>query len=444
MLKNFALLAAKPATRLQSLRVITEPAFRCSTCYERPFSSDVNTTSTVSNNKLLRELCAKIRFSGPITIAEYMREVLTNPLQGVYMNEDALGASGHFITSPEISQMFGECIAVWFLHEWIKMGRPTPIQIVEFGPGKGTLLNDILRTISKIKPEEMENFKLHLIEVSSEMKKAQRSIICNDEKDDSQNLQNIKTKYGCEVSWHDSLRSVPKSFSWYLSHEFLDALPIHKFIKKKDEGWREVLIDIQPDSEVPKLRYIISRNETPSCVLLQSLPDVGPELELCPQAGLICKQISERIVEYGGIGLIADYGANRQKDSFRAYRHHKQVDPLEFPGQSDITADVDFAYLESQINDDCAWFGPVTQSHFLHSAGITARCEQLLKSGEEEKTVREAYEALTSPEKMGRRFKFVSLFPRTMEPIHQHDPPIGFNNIYQNKTNSPQSSKDGQ
>eukprot|EP00088_Acartia_fossae_P031609 TRINITY_DN3246_c0_g1_i4.p1 TRINITY_DN3246_c0_g1~~TRINITY_DN3246_c0_g1_i4.p1 ORF type:complete len:450 (-),score=45.09 TRINITY_DN3246_c0_g1_i4:154-1470(-) len=384
------------------------------------------------DNKLLRELCAKIRFSGPITIAEYMREVLTNPIQGVYMGDTALGAEGHFVTSPEISQMFGECIGVWLLHEWMKMGSPSPLQIVELGPGKGTLMNDVLRTISQLKPKELEKMSLHLVEVSSTMKNCQKNLLCGPSSEDK-DTQKIRTKYGPEVTWHESLRTVPKAFSIYIAHEFLDALPIHKFLKKKEGGWREVLIDVDNESQEPKLRYIISRNETPSCVLIEKTNAIGPELEMCPQAGLVCKQISERIVEYGGIGLLADYGANRQIDSFRAYRHHKQVNPLDFPGDSDLTADVDFRYLQTQISDHCAWFGPVTQAQFLHSAGIGARCEQLLKNGEKEKTIVEAYNALTSPNKMGRRFKFVSLFPRTMEAIHKVDPPVGFDNIYQDR-----------
>ena len=103
--------------------------------------------------KLERELIHRIKLGGPITVAQYMQEVLTNPLSGYYIGAEVFGTRGDFITSPEISQMFGECIAIWLLNEWFKMGKPKPLKIVELGPGKGTLMQDICRTIFKLAPK---------------------------------------------------------------------------------------------------------------------------------------------------------------------------------------------------------------------------------------------------------------------------------------------------
>merc|ERR1712013_540779 len=234
--------------------------------------------------RLLRELSAKIRFSGPITVAEYMREVAINPIHGFYVSQEALGKHGHFVTSPELSQMFGECVAVWFLHEWMKMGEPQGFQLVELGPGKGTLLTDILRTLTKLQPGLVQGISLHLVEVSPRMRKEQVKEL---------GIRDGVSKWGTYVHWHDHIADVPQNFSFFLAHEFLDALPVNKFerVISEDNAWREVLVDIDEERE-GELRYVISRNATPSCVLLEGLDLEGVhKTELCPNAGLYIREV---------------------------------------------------------------------------------------------------------------------------------------------------------
>ena len=173
--------------------------------------------------------------SGPVTIAEYMREVLTNPIHGFYMEEETVvGSEGHFITSPEIrwtqnswevpssflplSQMFGESVAVWILNEWMKMGAPTEFQLVELGPGKGTLTSDILRTLSKLEPGCMDGVSVHLVEVSSKMRLLQRETLCGGNSEDV-------SLHGPRVCWYDHIADIPRQFSIFLG-ELITLRPL--------------------------------------------------------------------------------------------------------------------------------------------------------------------------------------------------------------------------
>lgn len=151
---------------------------------------------TVEEDFLAKHIHQKIRIKGPLTVAEYMKEVLTNPMAGYYMHKDMFGDTGDFVTSPEITQMFGEIIAVWFLNEWQKMGSPKPVQIVELGPGfkfvmflrmlvnyyiflgRGTLSNDILRVFSHFKA--LHKASLHLVEVSPTLSDIQARQLCQE------------------------------------------------------------------------------------------------------------------------------------------------------------------------------------------------------------------------------------------------------------------------
>ena len=382
------------------------------------------------NDRLLKEICAKIRFSGPITVAQYMQEVLSNPVSGYYTTRNhVLGSKGDFITSPEISQMFGECVAIYLLNEWQMMGSPKPFQLVELGPGRGTLMQDILRTMSKIFPHQMEHVSVHLVEISDNLRKIQQAQLCGYFQSDPMpnNDEKSISKYGPEINWYQDLRRVPKAVSFFVAHEFFDALPIHKFVRNQD-GWHEILIDVDKVKS-DALRFVKSRNATLSSVFIDPT-ESKTELEVCPTAGSTMRHICERLTFHGGLALVADYGHEGDKgDTFRAFKNHQLHDPLLDAGSADLTADVDFSYLKKNCTESCLVYGPVEQRQFLTLLGIDVRKEKLIESCNKvdiKRDILTSYDMLMDPANMGERFKFMSVYPKTMKPIHEKCPPAGF------------------
>ncbi|XP_071038528.1 protein arginine methyltransferase NDUFAF7, mitochondrial isoform X2 [Parasteatoda tepidariorum] len=368
----------------------------------------------------------KIEATGPMTVADYMKEVLISPVSGYYMKRDVFGSKGDFITSPEISQIFGELIGVWFYNEWYKIGKPQPLQLIEFGPGRGTLTDDVLRVFTRLTTSNV-SLSVHFIEASPYLCNVQRSKLCpNVEVSEEDGLHNktLETKYKVPLTWHHHLESVPEGFSLFLAHEFFDALPIHKF-QKTENGWREILIDVKEG----EFQYVMSRMETPASKLLISENEERDHMEISPDSGILLDRILKRMEEDGGITLIIDYGHEGTKtDTFRSFKNHKLHDPLKCSGEADLTADVDFAFLTEHACEKAVVYGPVKQADFLHNMGIEIRLKKLIENASNEtvKSLKSGYEMLTMPDQMGERFKFLALYPLVLKEFLCKHPPPGF------------------
>ncbi|XP_077443552.1 protein arginine methyltransferase NDUFAF7, mitochondrial isoform X3 [Stigmatopora argus] len=265
------LLAANTKQLVRSIHSVAAP-WR-STAVGRRDSS----CSSGEENAMLRHLTSKIKATGPISVAEYMREALTNPVMGYYVKKNMLGADGDFITSPEISQIFGELLGVWAISEWMAAGRPDGLQLVELGPGKGSLAADVLRVFAQLRSVlSAASVSLHLVEVSPLLSGLQaQTLLGTDQeqiRDDAPVYKSGRTQAGTPVSWYRRLDDVPPGFGVFLAHEFFDALPIHKF-QRTERGWREVMVDVDPDAS-GRLRLALAPAPTmASSTLVQvSLP----------------------------------------------------------------------------------------------------------------------------------------------------------------------------
>lgn len=328
-----------------------------------------------------------------------------------------LGADGDFITSPEISQIFGELLGIWCLSEWIAAGKPSQFQMVEFGPGRGSLANDVLRVFSQLKPALGDAaVSIHLVEVSPRLSQVQAQCLTGDQSqvaasEEEPVYRHGTTSTGLPISWYRRLDDVPRGFSIYLAHEFFDALPIHKF-QRTEKGWREVMVDIEPE-EPDKLRFVIVPSPTLASSTLIQADEKRRHVEVCPEGGVVIQRLANRIQEDGGAALIADYGHDGNKtDTFRGFRGHQLHDVLASPGSADLTADVDFSYLRRMAGASVACVGPVSQRNFLKNMGIDTRLQVLLRNcadpGVRAQLI-QGYDMLTNPRKMGDRFQFFSL-----------------------------------
>ena len=347
---------------------------------------------------LLEELKIRIQEDGPISVADYMAACLGHPKYGYYMIRDPFGADGDFTTAPEVSQMFGELIGLWLVECWNQRGRPDPFRLVEMGPGRGTLMADILRT-AKMMPEFLAAADIHLIETSPHLRKLQEN--------------SLKSH---QVTWHDSLQGVPEEGPVYLvANELLDALPIHQLVRT-EEGWHEKLVGW--DGEKNALAWGLAGQASPLSAFLSekvtSVARIGDVAEICPAASDIASFLGDRISRQGGVALFIDYGYAQSAagDSLQALRQHEFADPLQDPGLADLTAHVDFDALVNAFQKAGATVSELlTQGEFLGRLGLAQRAQSLSQGMDADgiAQLQAAYDRLTGPDQMGQLFKVLAV-----------------------------------
>ena len=338
----------------------------------------------------------RIATTGPITLADYMSEALLHPEHGYYTTRDPLGATGDFVTSPEISQMFGEMIGLCLAQAWMDQGRPNGV-LAELGPGRGTLMQDILRATKGVAGFH-DALDLHLVEASPVLRAAQSARLPN-------------------PTFHADVSTLPDEPLFLVANEFFDALPVRQF-QRDGTGWRERMVGLDGDTLTMGLSAA-----APLALLEHRLADTkdGDIVEVCPALPAIMGQIGERIGTHGGAALIIDYGDWRsQGDTLQALRGHQPVDPLHAPGTADLTTHVDFEVITQSAAP--ARFTRITpQGVFLERLGITQRAQSLAKSmsGDALESHIAAHRRLTHPSEMGDLFKVVGIYPDA------HTPPAG-------------------
>ena len=346
-----------------------------------------------------RKIIDLIELNGPLSVADYFHLCLADPEHGYYQVEEPFGESGDFTTAPEISQLFGELIGIFFVQAWQAMNRPANLQCVELGPGRGTLMADIQRVMIALAPDLAGSASFHLVE-SSERLRAQQT----------------QTLAGCGMQnfWHDDLATIPTGPTLLVANEFFDALPIRQFVKTP-EGFRERVVTIDDHRQLALaagLAELVAENPE----IGAGLPD-GTIFEQAPARTAYFERIAQRLSEFGGFALTIDYGHFQTNvgDTLQAVSGHGYEDVLHSPGKADLTSHVDFEALASVAKDHGVTVAaPLTQAQFLLRLGLLERAGSLGsgKSPQVQETIRNAVERLAGEGdgQMGKLFKVLCIF----------------------------------
>ena len=347
-------------------------------------------------------IAAQIARTGPLTIADYMTLCLLHPEHGYYTTGNPLGAAGDFVTAPEISQMFGELLGLGLAQSWLDQGAPTAFVLAELGPGRGTLMADILRATAKV-PGFHAAARLHLVEVAPKLRAEQARPLA-----------------AHSPVWHDGADALPDDLPLFLvANEFFDALPIRQFLKD-DTGWRERMVGL---AEGQLAFGLTQPSRIATLEPRWNGTAQGDLVETCGAGAAIATAIGTRIARNGGSALIVDYGHWASTgDTFQAVRAHDKTDPLASPGAADLTAHVDFAALAGAV--PCAHSPMTAQGVFLERLGIAQRAQALAAGldGERLSAHVAAHRRLTHPEEMGTLFQILGFFPQGAAPPPGLDP----------------------
>jgi NADH dehydrogenase [ubiquinone] 1 alpha subcomplex assembly factor 7 len=327
-----------------------------------------------------------IAFEGPIPVSRYMALCLGHPAHGYYVKRDPFGTQGDFTTAPEVSQMFGELLGAWAATVWQQMGAPRRVNLVELGPGRGTLMADALRAAGALAGFR-EAAAIHLVETSPVLRARQQA-----------------TLGGASATWHERIEDVPEGATIAIANEFVDALPVDQLVRGR-AGWHMRMVGLADE----RLTFMVSPDPLPGRA------ENGPQgalLELRHDQPIAL--LARRIARHGGAALIIDYGHAQTGygDTLQAVRDHEFADPLDSPGEADLTTQVDFAALARTAQREGAQaHGPIAQGEFLRRLGIAARAERLKANATPQQAagIDAALARLTADDQMGELFKVLAI-----------------------------------
>ena len=339
---------------------------------------------------LKKKIAEKIALEGPLSISKFMEICLWDVDEGYYSKKQIIGKKGDFVTSPELSQTFGELIGIWSLSQHLKKFTDKKLSLLELGPGKGTLVSDALRAINKIIKNKIET-EAYLLEKSSVLKSIQQ-----------------KKLLGFNIKWLNDVRKIPQKPLVIIANEFFDSLPINQYVKVEG-GWQERKVAVKNNNFYFTLDKKVVKFKTNH---FDNTP-LGNIIEYSFNSVEIISLICEHIKKFGSIALIIDYGENFGfGDTLQAIRNHTPELILDNPGESDLSSHVNFGILTKIALERNLFVSPIIeQFKFLKNLGIEHRLKKLIKLNPKNKIHSEinGIKKLIDPKRMGKLFKVLAI-----------------------------------
>ena len=327
-----------------------------------------------------------------LPVDKFFTNVLYDKKIGYYSSRIPFGEKGDFITSPKISNLFSEIIAIWIIACWESCGKPKNFNIVELGPGDGSLTNILIRSFKKF-PEFNSIKKIFLFEKSDYLKKIQKKRI---------NEKNVK--------WINNFDCIKKGPIIFFGNEFFDAIPIKQFKRSKNCIF-EKNFTLNKNFEIKKIFKKASAANTKIIKSFKSLNKL--KFIEFPKLGFQeLKKITKKILKLKGCILLIDYGYLKpnNQNTLQSVMKHKKNKLLSNLGKADVTAHVNFNLLnEFFLKNNLKIKNLISQKEFLENMGIIERANIIAKRMRftEQSDLYFRIERLLSPRYMGELFKVI-------------------------------------
>lgn len=346
-----------------------------------------------------------IKKHGHIKIDDMMKEALSTSNESYYKSTKTLGKEGDFITSPEISQLFGEIIALWAIEKWRSIGSPEKFALVELGPGRGKLMQDFLR-VSRLDKTFYAASEIFLYEINPFFIDLQKTNLAEHNK---------------TISWIKNIEEIPQIPTIFIANEFFDALPIKQYLKVKTKWFESTLVTDPTDGRIKFSKTGLYKELQTQLLSEHKNAKDGAIVEESTESLDITRKLSRHIQKHTGVSLIIDYGYNIYPDERRrnqynstlqAIKNHQHSPIIDTLGEADLTAHVDFNALSKaakEMNIKNIAFS--TQREFLIKYGIELRLESLKNSlsSDDFSIIEKQVFRLTSTSQMGELFKVLEL-----------------------------------